>query len=351
VAARRNIYREDLDIFDRFCRAATGFDPAPLDASPGTAGISNGVIAPVFVRERPWGLISVVSSTFRAADADAVALFATHVGSALEVALFIEELSTANANLHRAQKDLVERERLAALGELGAIIAHEVRNPLGVIFNAVSSLRRSIDRGSVDEAGLLVSIVEEEAARLNGIVSDLLELARPTNLRLATVQIKQLVEAVVANVAATDEAKKMSFAVDVARDIPPVEMDPRLMRQALFNLVLNAVQASGGKGSVAVHARVDHASLCLEVTDEGPGIPFENRARIFEPFFTTKPSGTGLGLALVKRVVETHGGALSLRTSTSGTTFGVVLPLDVNVQSQRVPVRDARPTSHTRIAV
>ena len=338
VAARRNIYREDLDLFDRFCRAATGFDPTTLDSTPGTAGVSNGVLAPVFVRERAWGLISVVSPTFRPEDADAVALFATHVGSALEVALFIEELEAANENLHRAQRDLVERERLAALGELGAIIAHEVRNPLGVIFNAVASLRRSIDGGKEEEADLLVSIVEEEAARLNGIVSDLLELARPTQLRLAPVPIAHVLDSVVANVAAMEPSSR-AIDVQIERDLPLVEIDPRLMRQALYNLVLNAAQASGPHGRVVVTARVAQGALRVEVTDDGPGIRPENWTRIFEPFFTTKPSGTGLGLALVKRVVEMHGGTVNVR-SDGGTTFALALPLDGH--AQRPPMRETR---------
>ena len=122
VRGRRIVHRDDLDVLHTFLRVSTDFEPAPLDEKPETAGINNGVLAPIFVRERAWGLLGVVSMTLTRADADAVALFATHVGTALEVAEAIEalertneELELCNAELARAQAELVERERLAAL--------------------------------------------------------------------------------------------------------------------------------------------------------------------------------------------------------------------------------------------
>jgi hypothetical protein len=109
IERRKIIYRHDLDLFDRFLIVATGKDLSPLDAAAATAGIPNGVVAPIFARDRPWGLLSVVAESFRASNAAAVALFATHVGSALEVAEFI-------GALEKAQKELIDRERLAAIG-------------------------------------------------------------------------------------------------------------------------------------------------------------------------------------------------------------------------------------------
>lgn len=185
VTNRRIVHREDLDLFHSFIRASTGFDPATLDGAPETAGINNGVLAPLFVRDRPWGLVGVVSHTLTRDDADAVALFATHVGSALEVAETIEalertnrELTTCYADLARAQKELVERERLAALGELAAIVAHEVRNPLCVLFHSIGAIQEFLRAGApadkLGDAKLYASMAAEEAGRLNVIAADLL---------------------------------------------------------------------------------------------------------------------------------------------------------------------------------
>ncbi|MDB4993769.1 MAG: multi-sensor signal transduction histidine kinase, partial [Myxococcaceae bacterium] len=187
---RRTIYREDLDVFARFLHESTGYDSTHLDDEPATAGVPNGVVAPLFVREEPWGLLVVWSSALTRDDADAVSLFATHVASALEVAESIEalertnrELVTCYANLALTQAELVKRERLAALGELAAVVAHEVRNPLGVLFNSIASLRRVLRapaaEGAPAAAEVLLSIVAEESDRLNRIVSELLDFSKP----------------------------------------------------------------------------------------------------------------------------------------------------------------------------
>jgi signal transduction histidine kinase len=339
VANRRTIYREDLNLFDRFLRRATSYDATPLDAVPETAGITNGVLAPLYVREQPWGLLALVSRALTRHDADAVALFATHVASALEVAESIGELERTNrelascyADLARTQEQLVRRERLAALGELAAVVAHEVRNPLGVLFNSIGSLRRIL-RAAVAgtaraDAEALVSMVDEEANRLKRIVSDLLDFAQPNEPQLAAGPVREVLEEAVRAATIASDAR---VEVSVARDLPPVEMDARFMRQALLNVVLNGLQALPKDGALRVSAwaegRAGRAGARIDVTDTGPGIPAEIREKIFEPFFTTKASGTGLGLAVVKRIMEAHHGEVAVDSGPGGTTFTLWLPI------------------------
>lgn len=330
------IHREDFDLFNAFMRVSTGFDLTKLEGSPFTASIQNGVLAPIFVGEKTWGLLGVGSSTLTRDDADAIALFATHVGSALETAETIDalersnrELAACHADLARVQEGLVERERLAGLGALAAVVAHEVRNPLCVLFNSIGVLRDFLRTGAPEErradAELFASMAAEEANHLNSIVSDLLAFARPHPPALSDGSVAPVLQSVAEATAADGRV-----CVEVEPDLPFVQIDPLFMQRALLNLVLNALQATGKDGTVRVRATseaIDGAPfVSIDVADDGLGIPAAVRASIFEPFFTTEPSGMGLGLAVVKRIVDSHGGELSVASSAEGTTFTVRLP-------------------------
>ena len=336
VRGGRILHRDDLDVLHSFLRRSTGFDPATLDATPATAGINNGVLAPLFVKQRTWGLLGVVSPTLTSDDAAAIALFATHVGSAIEVALSIEalehtnrELAACNAELARTQQALVEGERLAALGELAAVVAHEVRNPLCVLINSVAGLREIVRTGAtaarLGDAEVFAAMATEEANHLNRIVSDLLEFARPHPPDLRVGSLVPVLETVAAATILDGRV-----CVEIAADLPSVQVDALFMQRALVNIVLNALQATAKDGTVTVRAsteQIDGSSFVrVDVTDDGLGIPAEVRSSIFEPFFTTKASRTGLGLAVVKRIVDSHGGKLAVDSGLCGTTFTVRLP-------------------------
>jgi signal transduction histidine kinase len=317
VSGRRIIFSEDLDLFDRFLRHVGGFDPSYLDEAPDTAGVANGVLAPLWVAEKPWGLLSVVSPSLTRADADAVALFALHVGSALEVAESIEALE-------RAQRELVKRERLAALGELSAIVAHEVRNPIGVLMGSLGRVRANLRvpaRATENEA--LLAIACEETDRLARIASDLLDFSRPNEPRLEDCSLEALVLDAIAQAGADERVR-----LDVARDPLVVRVDRQRMRRALLNVVLNGLQANPGPVTVRVGLDDSRARARVDVIDCGPGIPEAVRERVFEPFFTTKASGTGLGLAVVKRIVDAHRGTIDIVSGPEGTTFTIRLPLE-----------------------
>jgi signal transduction histidine kinase len=240
-------------------------------------------------------------------------------------------LERSGVALRAAQAELLQRERMAALGELSAVVAHEVRNPLGVIFNAISELRKQKPVSA--DAATLLDIVQEESERLKRVVGDLLEFARPHELSLDTVPPSRLVaSAAAAAVRGGFDESQVTTEAEV--DLPIIVCDEHLLRQALVNLVTNALQATGRELPVRVRAFPKDnptSAVCFSVYDDGAGNSKEVADRLFTPFFTTRASGTGLGLAIVKRVVEAHGGEISWRAGgdgcQSGVTFTVAIPI------------------------
>lgn len=227
--------------------------------------------------------------------------------------------------LAAAQKQLVERERLAALGELSAVVAHEVRNPLAVVFNALAGLRRPTL--NEDERGKLIGILQEEAERLRDIVSDLLEFASPRPPVSAPASLEEIVRGAV-DAARSVMGSKPEEVIVETNGRTELECDERLVRQAVLNLVQNALQASGRTGPVHVSIRSDgDDALKVQVADDGDGVPEDMRERVFTPFFSTRPKGTGLGLAVVKRCADAHHGHVSLHANAPrGARFELQLP-------------------------
>lgn len=233
--------------------------------------------------------------------------------------------------LAATQAELVKRERLAALGELSAVVAHEVRNPLAIMFNALSMLRREPPRPQGGDEGsgradTLLGIVEEEAQRLRRLVDELLAFARPQSLHVAPSDVAGLVSSAVD--AARHVDPSASIVSEVASDVPAIECDAELIRGALVNLLSNALHATRHTQPVRVRATLEDGHVCVSVADDGTGVPPELVERLFTPFFTTRPTGTGLGLAVVRRVAEAHGGEARLAsTGRGGTTFVLRLPV------------------------
>ncbi len=293
------------------------------------------LVLPLVVHERPVGVIMAVETRwarrFTPAEVERASAIANQLALAREGARLVEDLKASYVELARTQAQLVRRERLAALGELSAVVAHEVRNPLGAIFNSVASIRRII--GPESPAVPLVNIVGEEADRLNRIVADLLTFARPPAPHPYAVPLSPLVEDAVRG-ALAEAAGKVRVELELSDEVPAVTVDERMMRQAFLNLAINAVQAMPQGGMLRACVRYLPGSPEVEVqfADSGPGISPEVRARIFEPFFTTKAKGTGLGLAVVKRIIESHQGRVALESQPGqGTTFRLFLPLDASV--------------------
>ncbi len=246
------------------------------------------------------------------------------VGLSIANARLYESLRKSYDEVAATRAEMVKRERLAGLGELAAIVAHEVRNPLGVIYNATHSLKRLI-HGSADGT-TLVNIVREECERLNQIVGDLLDFARPRQLSMQPEDVTRVLGEVVE---AIGTAPNVRFEVMIDDDLPMLVIDRRLMRQALINVALNGVQSMPRGGALRLRASIEREAgeLVMEIADEGSGIPDADLPRIFEPFYTTKATGAGLGLAVVKRIIEDHGGKVFVQSSNAGTTFSLRLKL------------------------
>ncbi|MGZ3458488.1 MAG: ATP-binding protein, partial [Archangium sp.] len=254
------------------------------------------------------------------------------IALAIANARLYESLWASYAELAAARAEMVNRERLAALGELSAIVAHEVRNPLGVIFNAVASLRRMLK--AEGDAAMLLDILAEESDRLNRMVGDLLDYTRPREPMLQCEDVPRVLQDAVDAAQAQQGAtsSRITLSIEVEPELPRVPLDLRLIRRALVNVLVNALQSMPQGGRVQVRARREahggKPALRIDVADQGCGIPTELVHRVFEPFFTTKAQGTGLGLAVVKRIIEEHHGEVALESTPGrGTTFTFRLPL------------------------
>ncbi|HYH97832.1 MASE1 domain-containing protein [Hyalangium sp.] len=250
----------------------------------------------------------------------------------LKVSALNLELRQSLEMLARTQSELVARERMAALGELAATMAHEVRNPLGAIANCVSALRHVPGRRLETQDESLLEIIIEEVQRLDELVRGLLDFARPVQPQPRPEPLESVVEgALSAALRAQTSGAQVTVQREVAPDLPPALVDVQLLHVALSNLFNNALQAmpKGGDLNVRIEREESPGSprLRLSISDSGQGMTPEIQKRIFEPFFTTRATGTGLGLPIVRRIVEGHSGEVEVSsTEGQGTTFTVRLP-------------------------
>ena len=251
----------------------------------------------------------------------------------------------------RLQALHIRAERLEAVAELSASLAHEIRNPLASIRSATEQLARR--RAAIapfaedDDEGVLHGLVVREADRLSRLLGDFLDFARARVTRVAAMDVGAVVHAA-ATLAAShpDRGEGTEVRVQCESDLPHLDGDEDLLHRAVFNLVLNAVQAAGAGGHVDVNvcrrialeraafsAPLHHEGdlIVITVTDDGPGIPTELRERLFEPFVSSKIGGTGLGLPVVYRAVEAHRGVVLVDVLPVGTRFSVLLPIAASV--------------------
>jgi signal transduction histidine kinase len=233
---------------------------------------------------------------------------------------------TRTAELEAAQAELVGKERLATLGQLAGSVAHELRNPLGVIKNAVYFLRLALSATEDVRVRKHLAILEREVATSNRIISDLLDFARrPTPTRVP-ISLNDVVRECLDRLEAPEG--HVERVVRLAEDLPRLDADPFQFDQILGNLIRNALQAmpEGGRLTIETAQQAD-GSLTLAVADTGAGIPPETLTRIFEPLFTTKAKGVGLGLAIVRQLTEANGGVVEVAsTPGQGTRFTLRFP-------------------------
>jgi signal transduction histidine kinase len=236
------------------------------------------------------------------------------------------KLSEVYAQLQKSFEQLRRADRLSALGELSAGLAHEIRNPLGSIEGAVQILgRREL---SEDTRLEFADLAYREAVRLKGLLTNFLEFARPQPPRVTVSEVILLLESVAKLASETAMMARVTLHIQTAEELPPVSVDSEQIKQVLLNLVINAVQAMPDGGQATLRARRDGDWILMEVEDEGIGIPPDDFERVFDPFFTTRNHGTGLGLSIAYQIVSQHGGHISARRNPQrGMTFTVTLPL------------------------
>jgi signal transduction histidine kinase len=237
-----------------------------------------------------------------------------------------EQLAEANRSLREAENVVRRSERLAALGQLSAGLAHELRNPLGTIRGSAEMLRANVP---VDNsiAREMSDFIVSEADRTNALVTQFLDFARPLQLKLSPCPVTDPLDRAIAQVQ-RNGAAQIAVYKNYAPDIPPVEIDASYMERVFYNLVLNAVEATAPGGAVTVKTRLTPEAVEVDVIDRGAGIDRPLQEQIFNPFFTTKPQGVGLGLAIVSKIVDEHGGRIGLESEPGrGSVFRVTLPL------------------------
>lgn len=235
-------------------------------------------------------------------------------------------LERANRELRESQEQIRRADRLSALGEIAAGLAHEIQNPLAGIKGALEIVASRASAGSPEAE--FASIGSKELARLDTLVREFLMYARPHDPALRPTQIRDLVERVVALLRPEADKKRVTLLLEDEASNLTLNLDPEQMTQVILNVVLNAIQASPSGARVRIRESLEPDWAQLEVIDEGPGIAPEHLSRIFDPFFTTKSRGTGLGLATSQRIVAAHHGTVTVGPGMpSGTIFRIRLPL------------------------
>jgi nitrogen-specific signal transduction histidine kinase len=270
-------------------------------------------------------------------------------GRSTGVALFFKDLTKVEQLEERERL----RDRLVALGEMAAAIAHEVKNPLAGIEVMAGVLKRQV-ADSPDAQSILNDIINE-AKMANQIVHEALEFVRPIRLQVERTAIGDVLQNAITLAETKIPRREITLTIHIDAGLPPIQGDQHQLCQLFTNLLINAFEALEGKGTVEVSAREGvledeqaaadgyTRTVVVDVVDNGPGVPRELRDRIFNAFFTTKPQGSGLGLAIVRKVVDAHDGRIDIQTGGNGTRFQVTLPVsganDWFVPKQQGPAR------------
>ncbi len=246
-----------------------------------------------------------------------------------------DTLAESNRQLKQAQEEARRSERLAALGQLSAGLAHEIRNPLGVIKGSAEMLSQKV-QGASPLAEELAGYISSEVNRLNALVARFLDFARPSRLQLQAVSAPDLVNRALDSVQAQFPSAGVTVERRYESDLPKILADEQLCEQVFVNLICNAYEAMNGESgklsvSIAPASAENVAGVAVEIQDSGPGVPAELREQIFNPFFTSKENGVGLGLSIVAKIVDDHRGSIRLKSQPGeGACFHVFLPANPN---------------------
>jgi signal transduction histidine kinase len=281
------------------------------------------VVAPISLKEKLLGFLLLgkkrTQKDYTQEELELLEVFLNQTALAISRALVYRDMSLKD-------KQMMQAEKMVAIGELASGIAHEIRNPLGIITGSAETVRKHGDKKIREE---MINYILEESNRINGLVSTFLDFAKPKEPKLVNCDLREVLEKTLLLLL----PKAHTMGVEVKKEIPNrplwISIDPDQMRQAFTNLGVNALEAMTQGGVLSVEV-IENAKRWVRVrfSDTGKGIPREVRTKVFDPFFTTKEGGTGLGLSIAHRIIAQHGGEIVLEEGDRhGSTFTITLPL------------------------
>jgi signal transduction histidine kinase len=243
---------------------------------------------------------------------------------------FLEDFDFAHNELTRSREHLEQAEKMALVGKLAAGVAHTIRNPFTSIKMRLYSLSRSLHLSENDKEDF--DVITEEITRIDNIVQNFLEFARPPKLKMQACRVQDVVDSALQLRRYRLQSHNVRVHIQTTKDLPLVWADPEQLKEALINLIINAYESMSNGGWIQISLKTrDTGSgrqLVIWVQDNGEGIVSSLQSRVMQPFFTTKEEGTGLGLSIVSRIVEEHGGDMQFVSRPGqGTTFEIALPV------------------------
>ncbi|MGH8003265.1 MAG: sensor histidine kinase [Limisphaerales bacterium] len=295
-------------------------------------GIEAELVIPLSIKNRLEGILILTGKIsgvpFAENDVEFLSILANQLAVTVENARLYEREKNTNLQLRDTQNQLIRLEKLAALGELSATIAHEVNNPLGIIKNYLALISQQLT--SEDPNYPFYQVIKEEVDRIAKIVRQLLDFYRPKAEEIARVDLSQILEETVVLLEKQLLSSNIEVIKNLPRSLPPIEASPAQLKQVFLNLLMNAREVMPHGGKLEVTTRSENGYVEAEVADNGDGIAPENLEKIFEPFFTTKreKGGTGLGLSVCLGIVSKSGGVIRAQNrKPKGAAFIVRLPV------------------------
>jgi signal transduction histidine kinase len=303
---------------------------APLRWEPQFAGVSGPYLGVIeFVQDLSGDyqaifktqILVVITSTLIMGALFVVLIFVVKRGEGIIQKRAMERL--------RLKERLGRAERLSSLGEMAAGISHEIRNPLGIIRSSAELLKKKVTK--VDPSNTIPDIIVEEANRLNNIITDFINFAKPRSPNLVPCRIEEVIDKNITFLSMQIEENGYAINQNYQNSLPEIQADAAMLYQSFLNILINAMQAMPNGGNIEVAISSNDKIVTINFEDEGQGIPEEVIDKIWDPFFTTKEMGTGLGLGVVKNLIESHGGNIQIyNRSQGGTRVTIELPVEQN---------------------
>jgi two-component system, sporulation sensor kinase E len=289
----------------------------------------NFYVVPLVMEQREATVAGGGLSAVASAKADDSALPGSTIPATAEEVGHVMILRDITASRRTAQQT-IESERLNALMLLAAGVAHEIGNPLNSLHIHLQLMERSVQKlqdGAKEELEQSIEVARSEVNRLDSIVTQFLKAIRPSRPQLRAENVNTIVEEAVRFFAPELQDREIVVEQELRSDVPLLQLDRDQMKQAFYNVIKNSVEAMHRHGTLRIRTDLDDTHVIVRFVDTGGGMSAENLSRVFEPYFTTKPSGTGLGLLIVRRIVREHGGELSIESSQGrGLTLTIRLP-------------------------